>query len=217
MNLKRCWTQFGMRTIEFQVVQKSGGLGKNWPDLPDRQPEKQRPTRFSLLFPFILADNKGASLIPKESKRRLLLSSRSSNSAGDNSLTLHVSKKIICSVPSLWDLAEYSRRRCDDSSHKHLSRAQANRFETQGRVRWLRRPNHEGQGGVLKLLAPPLGRLINQVTIRDASCRVGALVVTAAANGELWARVMMAHIAMRTRDSERRVAPGGEFYLNRNL
>lgn len=104
----------------------------------------------------------------------------------------------------LWDLAEYGRRRCDDSTHKHLSPAQVNRYESQGRVRWLRRPDREGKGGVMKLTAPPLGRVINRANVRDASCRVGALVVVAAAKGELWARVMIANIHGRTRESERR-------------
>lgn len=87
------------------------------------------------------------------------------------------------------------------------------RYEREGRVRWLRRPGADGRGAVLMLTAAPAARQhhaapVNRVTIRGASCRVGELLVVASAHGELWARVMLAHIAMRMNDSARNAAVG---------
>lgn len=114
-----------------------------------------------------------------------------------------MSQKTVCSVPASWDLTEYARRPCGDNSHKHLSRAQVRRCESEGRVLWLRRPDSQGKGGVLTLQAPPPGRVIDRVMIRGASCFVGGAVVIAAARGELWARVMLAHMGKRVRETVR--------------
>jgi hypothetical protein len=114
-----------------------------------------------------------------------------------------VSKKTVCNVPPLWNLAEYARHRCDDSSHSHLSRPQVLRYELQGRVRWLRRADLDGNGAVVRLTAAAPGSVIDRVAIRGASCRVGETLVVAAARGQSWARVMLAHIALRVRDSNR--------------
>jgi hypothetical protein len=117
-----------------------------------------------------------------------------------------VSKKNFCSVPPLWDLAEYSRHRCDDYSHKHLSHGQVTRDEREGRVRWLRRPDREGRGAVLVLTAAPAAREhqaapVNRITVRGTSCRVGETLAVAASSGELWAHVMLAEIAVRVGES----------------
>jgi hypothetical protein len=123
---------------------------------------------------------------------------------------LPVSKTTFCSVPALWTLEEYSRHRCDDYSHKHLSRGQVLRFEREGRVRWLRRPDADGRGAVLLLMAAPAARErqaapVNRVTVRGLSCRVGwALAVE---KREMWARVMLAQIAMRVNDAARDAVP----------
>lgn len=125
--------------------------------------------------------------------------------AGDFLARLPVSKKTVCSVPALWDLAEYLRHRCDDHSHKHLSRAQIMRYEREGRVHWLRRGDRHGDGAVVRLKAAPIGSTIDRVSIRGASCRVGEALVVASTRGEPWARVMLAHIALRVNDSGRNV------------
>lgn len=126
--------------------------------------------------------------------------------AGAPFISALVSKKSYCSVPPLWDLAEYSRHRCDDYSHKHLSHGQVTRCEREGRVRWLRRPDREGRGGVLMLTAAPAARghlaaPVNRIIVRGTSCRVGEALAVAVARGDLWARVMLADIALRVGES----------------
>jgi hypothetical protein len=108
-----------------------------------------------------------------------------------------VSKKTFCTVPSLWTLDEYARHRCDDHSHKHISHAQVLRAEREGRVRWLRRADREGNGAVLKLTAPPLGRSLDRAVVRGLSCRVGEHLARGIQHREAWALVMLAQISMR--------------------
>jgi hypothetical protein len=82
------------------------------------------------------------------------------------------------------------------------------RYERERRVHWLRHEDRSGNGAVVSLTAPRLGAAIDRVAIRGASCRVGALLVIESARGQLWARVMLAHIALRVRDSDRDAARG---------
>jgi hypothetical protein len=70
-------------------------------------------------------------------------------------------------------------------------------------VRWLRRADTNGRGAVVRLTAAPPGAPLDRVAIRDTSCRVGAHLVIEAMHGQLWARVMLAHIALRVRDADR--------------
>jgi hypothetical protein len=108
----------------------------------------------------------------------------------------------------LWTLDEYSRHGCDDYSHKHISRSQATRYDAEGRVRWLRKADSQGEGAILSLTAAPASRHehaapVNRVTVRDLSCRVGAELAIAVSERKMWAQVMLSHISMRTHDSER--------------
>jgi hypothetical protein len=111
-------------------------------------------------------------------------------------------------------MEEYSRHSCNDYSHKHLSRGQVLRFEREGRVRWLRRPDADGRGAVLMLTAAPAARQhlaapVTRITVRGQSCRIGWAIVMAAASGEDWAQVMKAHIALRVGESQQN-SIGGE-------
>lgn len=49
---------------------------------------------------------------------------------------------------------------------------------------------------------------MNRITVRDASCRVGELLVVAAGRGEPWAVVMLLHTRSRALRSDRYATVG---------
>ena len=64
-----------------------------------------------------------------------------------------MSLKNICSIPKSWDLAEYRKHTCYDSSHRHLSRSEVSKLEQKGLVVWFLHPDKsKNESGVCHIV-----------------------------------------------------------------
>jgi hypothetical protein len=109
-----------------------------------------------------------------------------------------VSLKNICRVPRSWNLEEYRRHTCTDSSHIHLSYAQVLESEKRGLVVWLKHPQNKRDAGVCVIVEYVheidslewLGSPMNT----GLSSRVGEYLAVEVYRKRDWAAVMLAEI-----------------------
>jgi hypothetical protein len=122
-----------------------------------------------------------------------------------------MSLKNICSIPTSWTLADYSRHTCHDGSHQHLSRRKIYDADKKGLVLWLREAANRRESSVVYLIeeSDPVPKKTARSTSplnTGLSNRVGESLAVSVYHGQKWAQVMLAHINMRREESSIREA-----------
>lgn len=119
-----------------------------------------------------------------------------------------MAQKNVCSVPRSWDLVEYRKHACNDSSHRHYSVSEIQKLERRGLVVWLFQPDKsQYAGGVCQILdhVAEVEKIFDQSSFgagspvnTGLSFRVGEYHAWAIEEKHEWAQVMYANIKRKT-------------------
>jgi hypothetical protein len=112
-----------------------------------------------------------------------------------------VALKNICVIPRRWTTDDYAGHTCTDGSHSHVSHAQLQEKERDGRVVWLHRARSRREASVVYILESHPGAATSSPACgpinTGLSNRVGEVLALAVYDHQAWAAVMLSSINCR--------------------